>query len=150
MFFRHGGSLCPVTMQRQMLRGASAGSDRLSQVNYRLARNSIIRNFRNGRLSSLDVCDAHPELMRAATNIGDSTSEECPICEETNVVLVSYVFGNGLGASGHNVTNKAEITKLARRTDELTCYVVEVCPKCRWNHLARSFRLAGKRKPQSA
>lgn len=129
-----------------MLKGASANSDRLSQVDYRLARNSMIRNFRNGRLSSLDVCDAHPELMRAAVHIGEETSEQCPICEETNVVLVSYVFGNGLGASGHNVTSKREISKLARQTDEMTCYVVEVCPKCRWNHLAKSFRLAGNRR----
>jgi hypothetical protein len=139
-----------VTVQRQMLKGSSTSSDRLSHVDYRLARNSIIRNFRNGRLSALDVCDAHPELMRAAIHIGDPSSEECPICEEGNVVLVSYVFGSGLGASGHNVTSKAELNKLARRTDELTCYVVEVCPKCRWNHLARSFRLAGKRRPQTA
>ena len=129
-----------------MLKGAPSGSDRLSNVDYRLARNAMIRNYKNGRLSQLDVCDAHTELMRAATHIGDATSEECPICAETNVVLVSYVFGNGLGASGHNVTSKTELNKLARRTDELTCYVVEVCPQCRWNHLARSFRLAGKRR----
>ncbi len=132
-----------------MIRGVSAGSERLSQVDYRLARNAVIRNFKNGRLSRLDVCDAHPELIRAAEHVGDVTGEECPICEETNVVLVSYAFGNGLGPGGHNVTNKDEMTKLAKRTNELTCYVVEVCPQCRWNHLARSFRVPGRRRRSS-
>jgi hypothetical protein len=135
----------------QALKGfASKGSDQLSHVDYRLARNSILRNFRNGRLSRLDVCDAHPELLRAANHVGDTTSEMCPICEESNVVLVSYVFGNGLAPGGHNVTNRTEMRKFARRSPEMTCYVVEVCPNCSWNHLARSFRVAGTTQRRSA
>ena len=39
------------------------------QVDYRLARNAVVSEFRKGRLSRLDVCDAHPELLRAATNV---------------------------------------------------------------------------------
>ena len=52
------------------------------QVEYLLARNAVIREFRKGRLSRLDVCDAHPELLRAARNLGRPTGERCPICEE--------------------------------------------------------------------
>lgn len=122
------------------------GSRQLSRVDYRLARESVIRNFRNGRFSRLDVCDAHPELMRAATNLGDATHEVCPICEEVNVVLVSYAFGSGLAPGGHCVTTREEVAKLKRRTNELTCYVVEVCPSCSWNHLAESFQVAGKKR----
>jgi hypothetical protein len=128
-----------------MIRGAQGHHELNTQVDYRLARNAIVRNFKNGRLSRLDVCDAHPELLRAAQHIGDPTSEECPICEEANVVLVSYVFGPGLGASGHCVASRSELTKLRRRSPELTCYVVEVCVSCSWNHLARSFQVAGRR-----
>ena len=45
------------------------------QVEYLLARNSVVREFRKGRLSRLDVCDAHPELIRAATNLGRPMGE---------------------------------------------------------------------------
>lgn len=135
-----------MTLQPSMIRGFRPESARTSHVDYRLARRAIIRNFKNGRLSRLDVCDAHPELMRAARHIGDQTGEECPICEETNVVLVSYAFGDGLGPSGHCVTTRAEVQRLKKRTSELVCYVVEVCPECSWNHLARSFRVPGRNK----
>jgi hypothetical protein len=40
------------------------------------------------------------------------------------------------------VTTKAELTKLRRGSAELACYVVEVCPSCSWNHLARVFLVA--------
>ena len=52
------------------------------------------------------------------------------------------MFGPRLPAHGTCVTTKAEMAKLARRKDELACYVVEVCPECSWNHLAKSFLLS--------
>jgi hypothetical protein len=132
-----------MTFQPGMIRGVAASGKQRSHVDYRLARRSIIRNFHNGRLSRLDVCDAHPELVRAARNVGEGTSEICPICEDTTVVLVSYVFGDHLGPSGHCVTTKKELRDLARRSKDMTCYVVEVCPACSWNHLAQSFQVEG-------
>lgn len=112
------------------------------EIDYRLARQSVLSEFRKGRLARHEVCDAHPELVRAAKNVGQASSEACPICEEANVVLVSYVFGGRLPAHGRCVTTRAELTKLSRTRDgQLACYVVEVCPTCRWNHLARSFLL---------
>jgi hypothetical protein len=130
----------------QMIRGVAARKDPFTHVDYRLARRSIVRSFHNGRLSRLDVCDAHPELVRAARHVGETTEEQCPICEEVNVVLVTYAFGDGLGPAGHCITNKSELTKLRARSKELTCYVVEVCPNCSWNHLARSFQIMGRRR----
>ena len=53
------------------------------------------------------------------------------------MVLVSYVFGPGLPRSGRCVTTVNEMAKLNRRPSDLACYVVEVCPECAWNHLAR-------------
>ena len=71
----------------------------------------MVSEFHKGRLSRLDVCDAHPELLRAATNVGEETREDCPICEEAKVVLVSYVFGSRLPPSGTCVTSKQELTQ---------------------------------------
>jgi Family of unknown function (DUF5318) len=85
------------------------------QVNYRLARDSVVREFQKGRLSRLDVCDAHPELVRAARGVGEATSEPCPICEDGNVVLVSYAFGAGLPPSGRCVTDQTELRRVTRR-----------------------------------
>ena len=124
--------------------GTASGGNRPGQIDYRLARASIVKEYRRGRLSRLDVCDAHPELVRAATNIGKPTGERCPICEEADVVHVSYGFGPRLPASGSTFVDGAELAKLARRAGEVSCYVVEVCPSCRWHHLARTF-LAGRR-----
>ena len=114
-------------------------------VDYRLARNAIVSEFQKGRLSRLDVCDAHPDLLRAAANVGDPTSEDCPICEEDKLRLVSYVFGNRLAPSGVCVTSKKEMNKVARTAKDLVCYVVEVCPTCSWNHLNRSFAVTSRR-----
>ena len=57
---------------------------------------------------------------------------------------VISAFGPRLPAHGRCVTSRDELTKLARRAPELSCYVVEVCPDCEWNHLARTF-LLGRR-----
>lgn len=125
------------------LRGAPTEGVLTGQVDYRLARNAIVSEFRKGRLSRLDVCDAHPELLRAATGVGEESREDCPICEASKVRLVSYVFGRGLPPSGRLVATKSELRKLNRAGRDLACYVVEVCPACAWNHLASTFALSG-------
>lgn len=123
------------------------GSDQArGTIDYRLARQSVIDSYRRGRLARHDVCDAHPELRRAATQVAEPTRLECPICAEANVVLVSYVFGPRLPAHGRCITTRSEMrtfARQARRGGEFTCYVVEVCPACWWNHLARTFMLGG-------
>ena len=134
-----------MSFRPEALRGAGAAAEVAGDVDYRLARNMAVSEFRKGRLSRLDVCDAHPELLRAAANVGEPTREDCPICEETKVRLVSYAFGSRLPPSGTCVTSEKELAKLARGARGLTCYVVEVCSNCSWNHLARSFTVAPRR-----
>ena len=112
-------------------------------VDYRLTRQAVVREYRKGRLSKLDVCDAHPELRRAATGAGTPTQEPCPICEEEAVTLVTYAFGSRLPAGGRCVTSAREMAKLARSRTSVACYVVEVCPGCAWNHLTRVFHVGG-------
>jgi hypothetical protein len=73
--------------------------------------------------------------------MGQATDEVCPICEEDDLVLVSFVFGPRLPAHGRCVGSREELAKLASRSGERVCYVVEVCPGCSWNHLVRTFAL---------
>lgn len=110
-------------------------------IDYRLARMGVVSEFRKGRLARHDVCDAHPELQRAAQSASEATDMECPICEEDHIVLVTYAFGSRLPASGRCITTKGELAKLAKGRAQLAAYVVEVCPSCSWNHLARTFLL---------
>ena len=117
------------------------GNDGPGEVDYRLARHAVLSEFRKGRLARHEICDAHPELVRAAREVGDPTSLTCPVCEETKVVLVSYVFGPRLPAFGRCITTRKELQAIAKRSGQFSCYVVEVCPVCSWNHLARTFVL---------
>jgi hypothetical protein len=126
-----------------------AGADAAAAgvIDYRLARRAVISEFRKGRLSSNDVCDAHPELRRAAAEYSRPTSETCPICEDAQLVLVSYVFGPQLPSHGRCIVELKELAALARRSTrrgEYVCYVVEVCPACAWNHLHQVFAVGAR------
>lgn len=137
-FVRPGEYPGPVSFRPGALDGVQA-SPTGGQVEYLLARNAVVREFQRGRLSRLDVCDAHPELLRAATNLGRQTGEGCPICEEADLVDVTFVFGSRLPSGGRCVTSQAELTRYWRRKEPVVCYVVEVCCGCRWNHLVRMY-----------
>jgi len=126
--------------QSMQARGAGQAAGP-GEVDYRLVRKHTLDEFKRGRLSKLDVCDAHPELLRAARNVGEARTEDCPICEDATLVLVSFAFGARLPAHGRCITTRKELTQLRRGAQEATCYVVEVCTACAWNQLVRSFRL---------
>ena len=66
------------------------------------------------------------------------------------MVLVSYVFGPRLPAFGRCITTKKELQAIAKRSGTFSCYVVEVCPECSWNHLARTFILNPARQRAAA
>jgi hypothetical protein len=120
------------------LRGVGAGV-----VDHRLARRALINEYRRGRLARHQVCDAHPELIRAASNVGTPASMACPICREQSLRLVTYVFGSRLPSHGRCISSAAELAKLNSRADQLTAYVVEACTECRWHHLLRALPLGG-------
>jgi Family of unknown function (DUF5318) len=126
-----------VSFRPEAIRGL--GASRAGSVDYRLARQAVVAEFRRQRLARHEVCDAHPDLVRAARECGEPTIVECPICEQDKVVLVSYVFGPRLPPFGRCITTQAEMATLSRRAADMACYVVEVCPSCSWNHLARVF-----------
>lgn len=114
-------------------------------TDYTLAKRAVIESLRRGGLRRLDVCDAHPELIRAARNIGDPIARPCPVCGHDSLKLVRYVYGDQLKElSGRPVYPKGWEAELAERIDEFRCYSVEVCIECEWNHLAACY-LMGKR-----
>jgi len=116
-----------------------------SEIDYALARRATLRDLRRGALTRLDVCDAHPELLRAARHLGDETGRECPVCGTEELRRVCYVYGDKLKtANGRAVAGDEELARLGDRHDEFRCYVVEVCLDCSWNYLIRSF-LLGRR-----
>lgn len=123
----------------EALRGGGSGGSGAGVIDYRLARQALISEFRKGRLAQHQVCDAHPELVRAARELGEPTQRECPIAADANLVLVTYVFGPRLPAHGRCISQPGELAKLNKRSDALAAYVVEVCPVCSWNHLLRTF-----------
>ena len=118
----------------------------LGQIEYRLARDAIVREYRRGRLSRLDVCDAQPELLRVARNLGQASETDCPICEQTKLVHVFFGFGPRLPASGRALGSTSEVRSLARSKEDVSFYVVEVCLGCSWNHLLRMFSAATARR----
>lgn len=126
--------------------GAVRGTDGARGIiDHRLARRMLINEVRKGRVPLEQVCDAHPELIRAARNVGTQTSTRCPICEEADLRLVTYVFGARLPAHGRCVSTAKEMRALNARTEELNAYVVEACTECRWHHLLRVLPIGGRR-----
>ena len=91
------------------------------------------------------MCDAHPELIRAARNVGERAGIKCPVCAGRDLYYVSYVYGDGLKhANGRCLSYPGELEKLRAKHDEFDRYVVEVCTDCRWNHLG-ARELHGRR-----
>src|SRR5919109_499433 len=84
------------------------------QVDHRLMRQSLINEYRRGRLS------------------------------QEQVRLVTYVFGSRLPAHGRCVSTAKELAALDRRRDELWAYVVEACVGCHWHHLRQVLPVGGR------
>lgn len=111
----------------------------LAAVDYTLAKRALLRDFRTGLLSEFDICDAHPDLMRAARHVGEETTKECPVCDRRGLRLLAYVFADELHRDNGRVWELERALRLAAETRDGTCYVVEVCTDCSWNHLSEAF-----------
>ena len=124
------------TMQRkpsdpQRASRPAFGRSKRSQLNvidYTLAKRALLRDAQAGLQSVNELCDAHPELMRAARNMGEATPRESPICEDAEVVLVTFAFGSRLPAHGRCVGGRDELIKLARPLGVTGTVVVEASP----------------------
>ncbi|MEP7056135.1 MAG: DUF5318 family protein [Actinomycetota bacterium] len=112
-----------------------------SVIDYSLARRATLLGLYSGRLSALDVCDAHPYLLRAAKYHGEATAAGCPVCKRDPLTHVNYVYGDELKDAAGQVRSTAELPRMALEYADLTVYVVEVCRSCGWNHLTTSYQI---------
>lgn len=110
-------------------------------VDYGLARRATLVDLMHGRVSVMDVCDAHPYLLRAAKYHGEPTETPCPVCRKGPLIHVTYTYGEGFKETNGRVRATAELASLEREHREFTVYVVEVCRDCAWNHLVSSYVL---------
>jgi hypothetical protein len=118
---------------------------RKGRIDYRMQRRAALQALASGRRSSDDVCDAHPELVRAGQHLGEDPREPCPVCEGDGLRHVTYVFeGKNRRAPGGRAVPRASLARQAQRYGDLTVYTVEVCPACRWHHLVESFLLLAR------
>ncbi len=119
-------------------------------VDYALRRRSLLAEVYSGRTGVSDVCDANPYLLRAAKFHGKPSSVTCPICRKEQLTLVSWVFGDHLGAVSGSARTAEELVMLATRYDEFSVHVVEVCRTCEWNHLVKSYVLGAIPPPKGS
>ena len=111
-------------------------------VDYALARRSALHALAAGRTTEPEVCDAQPYLLRAARYHGEPVDEACPVCRHESLVRVRYAYGDCFrGDANGRARAPHELTELAARYAEFSVFVVEVCTRCRWNHLLASYVL---------
>lgn len=118
-----------------------------SVIDYALARRATLADLFSGRSSALDVCDAHPYLLRAAKHHGEPTDATCPVCRKERLLHVTYAYGDELRESSGRTFATKELGRLAAEYAEVAVYVVEVCRGCGWNHLTTSYVVGHGRPP---
>lgn len=131
-------------MSADMGRTSSHKSAGSAVVEYGLVRHTLVSRLAAGTIGRDEICDAHPELLRAARNLGRPAGERCPVCDEKDLVEVTYVFGARLPAGGTCPLTRAELARLERRAEPVQCYAVEVCTGCHFHHLARRWSAGGR------
>jgi hypothetical protein len=124
--------------------GCPEGPVRRDVVDHALARRALLQQLFGGGLwttvSLDDVCDASPYLVRAAQAFGVQTDRPCPLCRRDRVWEVSWVYGDALGPASGSARSSAQLARLAAERPDFSVHEVEVCTRCRWNHLLRSWR----------
>ncbi|MEU3272244.1 DUF5318 domain-containing protein [Saccharomonospora sp. NPDC006951] len=119
-------------------------------VDYALQRRALLAEVYAGRVSSMDVCDATPYLLRAARFHGQPSKTTCPVCRKEALTHVSWVYGDELKHVAGSARAPEELERMANLFGEFTVYVVEVCRSCGWNHLVQSYVLGtGEPHPRS-
>jgi hypothetical protein len=130
----NGGTLTKATNAR--------GKHQAGIVDYSLARKATLSELQSGHLSRFDVCDAHPDLIRAARFCGEEVGP-CPVCETGHVVLVKYVFSDSLSKRENGSLWTNDSIEPLLKLGDARVYTVEVCPECSWNYLRSQLMLGG-------
>ena len=115
---------------------------RQGRIDYRLQRRALLRELAGGVRDRGDVCDAHPDLVRAGRHLGRPVGDRCPVCDRPALRHVTYVFeGKGRRTTGGRAVDPESLARQVERYGDLTVYLVEVCTECHWHHLLESYRL---------
>ena len=110
-------------------------------VEYILQRRSALQRLFTGGCLTSEFCEADTYLLRAAKFHGESSGESCPVCKDAGFVYVTYVYGEELGPYSGRVRQTKDLESMASKFGRFTVYVVEVCQKCQWNFLIRTYVL---------
>lgn len=110
-----------------------------SFVDYSLQRRATLVALMRGAMSTSEVCDAHPILLRAARYHGEPITRPCPVCRHPGMSILRYVYGDELGQYSGRIRSPGEVVAMSREHGHLSVYVVEVCRDCGWNHLMASY-----------
>lgn len=103
-------------------------------VSHEWERRAVLREFRAGKKSRDQVCDADFLLRAAAEHHGVDAARPCPICGSPMRIIL-WVYGENLGRRSGSARSEEEIAELVNETGPFTVHKVEVCATCRWNHL---------------
>lgn len=106
-------------------------------VSHEWERAAHLRDFRAGRLSRAQVCDADFLLRAAAEHHGVDSPRPCPVCDGP-LRLTRWIYGDNLGRRSGSARSEQEIADIASEGLQFTVHRVEVCLKCHWNHLLTS------------
>jgi hypothetical protein len=118
---------------------------RKGRIDYRMQRRAVLRDVRAGLRAPQDVRDAHPDLLRAGTHIGAEVADACPLCDETALRQVTYVFRDrDKRTQGGRAVPHDSLAAQADRYGDLSVYAVEVCLACHWHHLVESYLLIAR------
>ena len=147
-----------------------------SFVDYALVRQATLHDLRSGYVTTTDVCDPHPDLIRAALHHGEPSTRSCPVCrggghagEELGPARpaagdqrrargcrgpagwssCATRTATSWASSPAGSSRQEEIAELSQESGDVKVYVVEVCISCGWNHLIASY-VVGDGHPRSA
>jgi len=112
------------------------GLPRPGRIEYRLIRESIVKEYRRGRLGRPEVCDAQPEAAASCEEPRAGDRYRVPHLR-TRATCACHVRVRARPSPGG--LPLADLRDLGRRaargSADVACYVVEVCTGCAWNHL---------------
>jgi hypothetical protein len=139
----NNGTLTPFRGDSAIGRPVRSKGSGSGHVDYSLARKATLRALAAGKLSKMEVCDAHPDLLRAARYAGERIADPCPICEWGAMVLVRYAFSDGMSKRENGMVWRSDDVSALLKFREARVYTVEVCTGCSWNHLRSQLMLEG-------
>lgn len=115
------------------------------RIDYRMARRATLRDVRQGLRGRSDVCDAHPDLVRAGRHIGEVVKKNCPLCDTEGLRHVTYIFPTwGKTKNRGQAVPRASVGNFRKRFGDLAVYTVEVCIDCKWHHLVEKLDVVAR------